>query len=114
MNPKITIVAEGEDIDEAATQSILETISELTIRKVGQERGVIDAAGKAIMWVAEIAGGTSKIVDALLKVAENQLAGTSLKVKYGNTEIEISNMKRSQLMQALDKAQQVAQAAANL
>lgn len=114
MNPKITILLEGKDVDEAAAQSALESVPEFKVNKVGQERGVIEATGKLVAWVAEFSGNVGKIVDALLKVAENQLAGSKIKIKYGDKEIEVSGVKRSQLMETLEQVQSMAQSAANL
>lgn len=67
-----------------------------------------------ISWVPEFTGNTSKIVDALLKIAENQLAGSTIKIEIGNDEIEETNVKRSQLIEAMDKVQEMAILAGNL
>jgi hypothetical protein len=114
MNPKITIIATGEKLEESKVQSAFEAVPDLKLTKVGQDRGLAQGAKKVFTWIAEFVGGSAKVTDALIEQASKQFAGAMVKVKVGSMEVEINNANRSQILELLDRAAQMAKETENL
>lgn len=114
MNPQIVIIAEGDEVEETTIKSALENIPGVKATKVGPDRGLAQGARKALSFVMEFVGGSAKVGDALIEQATKQLAGAKLKIKFGEVEIELSNVNRSQVMEALAKSAEIAKAAGKL
>ena len=114
MNPEITIIIEGGSLDESQVQAALESIPEMQVTPVGPGRGPVSGLIKAFEFAAEFGGVTSKVADALIGQAQNQLAGASVKVKIGEIEVEVGNLKRGQIMEVLDKAAEISRLSSGL
>ena len=114
MNPRITIIAQGEEVDESNIQNALDSIEDLNLTRVGQERSLPQGITKAITWIGEFIGSSAQIADALVEQVTKQLAGAAIKVKVGDIEIEISNANRSQIKDLLEQAIQVAKERSSL
>ena len=114
MNPRITIIAEGEEADESNIHTALDSINDLTLTRVGQDRSLSQGVTKVITWVGEFIGSSAQMADALVEQVTKQLAGAAIKVKVGDIEIEISNANRSQIKDLLEQAIQVAKEGSNL
>jgi hypothetical protein len=108
MNGKITIIAQGETVREAAVQEALGSIEDLKLTRVGPSRGSpLEGAAKVVTWICEFVGSTTKLADALLEQTTKQLAGATIKVQYGPNAIEITNANRSQLVELLEQVRQM-------
>lgn len=113
MNAKITLLVEGEDVDrDAATQALEEVAAEA--HPVGETRGIGTAAQKALKWILEFTGGSAEVADALIGQATKQFAGATVKLQVGDTMVEVSNVNRSQVIDALEHAAEAARRAASL
>ncbi len=113
MNPKITLIVESEQIDEATVEKALGTAGS-RIERVGETRSVGSAATKAFKWILEFTGDAAKAGDKLIEQATKELAGAAVKIQIDSTVIEVSNVNRSQVIEVMEKAQQVAQQAKSL
>ena len=111
MNPRITIISEG--IEEPTIQSSLEAIPDLKLKKIRPDRGLVESSDKAMKFVAEFIGGSTIVADFLLKqvtnVTKNMIAPCKVMVKIGETVVEVENANRSQLIEILDKAKEIAE-----
>lgn len=114
MNPEITVIAEGDKVEESKVRAALEAIPGVRATAIGPDRGLVQGATKALKFALEFVGGSAKVGDALIEQATKQLAGAKLKIKFGEVEIELSNVNRSQVMEALAKSAEIAKAAGNL
>jgi len=114
MNPQITIIAEGGRVDGTAVKSALEAVPGVKATEVGPDRGLAQGARKVPSFVMEFVGGSAKVGDALIEQATKQLAGAKLKIKFGEVEIEVSNVNRSQVIEVLGRSAEIAKAAGNL
>lgn len=114
MNPKITVIVKGEQIDERQAESALSSISGLQLKKMEEQRGVGMGIAKAVKWVGEIIGDTGKIADGLIEQASKQFAGASLEIQVTGMTIKVTNASRSQLLVVMDKAIQAAKDAGTL
>jgi hypothetical protein len=114
MNAEIIVIAEGHRVEESKVRSALEAIPGVKATKIGSDRGLAQGAAKAIKFALKFVGGSAKVGDALIEQATKQLAGAKLKIKIGEAEIEVSNVNRSQVIDALAKAAEIAKAAGNL
>lgn len=110
MNPQFTIIVTGTDLDETKIVSVLETNQDLTVKKEGPDKGFVDGALKVIKWIADFAGSTEKIADALmnLKNAKQGNDGASIKVQVGTTIIELGNVDRAEVVKLLNQAKKIA------
>lgn len=114
MDPSITIVAEGEKADVSEALSALQKVPQVTVTEIGEERGIMDGAGKLIKWAVEFAGDAGKLADALIAIAEKYFTGSSIKVRFGDREIEISNVRRDELLEVLTAVRDMAREADSL
>jgi hypothetical protein len=114
MGAKVTLVAEGDALDENTTEQELASINGAQLERTGPERGIGETTVKIVRWIFDFAGDISKVADALVKVAENQPAGVEIKVKYGNREIKVSNVNRDQVAETLSTLHNMAQTAEEL
>lgn len=114
MNPRITIVSEG--VDESKVKSALESIPDMKLRKLGQDKGLVENAGKAIKFVAEFAGGPTAVADLLLKqaakITTNAMTPAKVMVKISNKDgtekvVEVTNVNRSQVIDVLNAAKEM-------
>ena len=112
MNPKITIITEG--VKESKVESVLNAISDIKLKKIGQDRGLAVGAVNVVKYVAEFIGGSTKVADTLLEQTTRQLAGASIRIKFGDVEVEVTNANRSQLVELLDKASEMSKMSSNL
>ncbi len=112
MNPEIKIIVEGAE--EKTIKSALGKIPQISLKKTSKRRGLAQGTEMALTLVAEFIGGSAKLADALLEQATSQLAGATVKVQYGNLNIEVTNANRSQVADLLEKAVKAAREADNL
>ncbi len=104
MNPSIILVSEG--VDEPIIRSALGVIPNIKLKKIGQGRGLVD---DAVKFVVEFIGESTTLADYLLEQVTKQAAGASVKVKINDIVIEVNNANRSQLIEVLDKAKEIAE-----
>jgi hypothetical protein len=109
MNPQITIIATGDNLDRQRIESVLGAIPELTLQLEGPERGYLTGAVKAVKWVAEYLGKSGKVADLLIQQATKELAGASIKIQFDGKVIEVNNLNRSQIIEVLDRAAAITQ-----
>jgi hypothetical protein len=114
MNPRITIIAQGEEVDKPKIQSALGCIEDLNLTLVGQDRSLPQGAAKVITWIGEFIGTSAEIADALVEQVTKQLAGAAITVKVGDIEVIINNANRSQIKDLLEQAIQVAKEMSSL
>jgi len=108
MNPKVMIIASGEKVDEKKVESTLRTIQGLKLQTGVPERGIATGATKAVKWVAEFLGGSSKVAELLIGQATKEFAGASIKIQVEGKVVEINNVNRSQIIDVLDRAAEIA------
>jgi hypothetical protein len=114
MQPSVTIVAEGDERNMNEALSALHHIPQVSVTEIGEERGIVEGAGKLIKWAVEFAGDAGSLADALIRIAEKYFAGSSIKVRYGDREIEISNVRRDELIEVLNTVKGMAEEAGSL
>jgi hypothetical protein len=110
MNPQITIIASGEKVDQKKAEAVLAAIPELNGQIVSPSRGFAEGAAKAIKWVGEFVGGSSKIADLLIEQATKELAGASIEIQVGNAVVKVNNVNRSQVIELLNQSAEIAKA----
>jgi len=107
MKPKVQIMIEREQWSEEeklrASQA-LASIEELSVTPLGEEMGLKEVGAKALEFVGELLGSSSKLADSLIELLTRELAGATVKLKVGTVEIEIINANRSQLIELFDRA----------
>lgn len=108
MNPQIMIIASGKKLDAQQVESALGTVPELTLQPATVERGIKTGVAKVIKWVAEFVGESSKVADRLIEQVTKQLAGATIEIQVDGRVIKIGNINRSQIIEALDHAAEVA------
>lgn len=115
MSSRITIVAEGEGLAESDVRSVLEEIPNLTrLMSEGPDRSIVAGVAAALSFVAEFSGPAAKLADYLIQRRRRRLSGATLKVKLGDMEVTVTNAERSQLIELLDKAKELSEAASGL
>ncbi len=114
MQPSLTIMAEGDESRVQEALSALNQVPKVSATEIGVERGIVEGAGKLFKWVMEFAGDASGLADALIAIAEKYFAGSSIKVRYGDREIEISNVRRDELIAVLNTVKDMAAEADSL
>ncbi len=108
MNPSITIIASGQNLNESQIGSALGAIPELKLQTGGPERGVVTGAVKAVKWVAEFVGGSNKLADFLIGQATKAEPGASIKIQVEGRVVEVNNVNRAQVIAVLDRAAEIA------
>ncbi len=109
MNPEIMIIASGESLDEKRARSVIGSIPEFKVQSIsGQTRGIAKGAAKVIKFIGEFIGGSGKVADLLIEQATKELAGASIEIKLGTTVVKVNNINRSQIIELLDRAAQIA------
>ena len=107
MKPKVQITIEREQWSEEEkhqAQEVLASIEEMNVTPLGEEMGLKEAGGKALEFVGELLGSSSKLADSLIELLTRELAGATIKLKVGTIELEIANANRSQLIELFDLA----------
>ena len=107
MKPKVQIMIEREQWSEEeklrASQA-LASVKELSVTPLGEEMGLKEVGAKALEFVGELLGSSSKLVDSFIELLTSELAGATIKLKVGTIELEITNANRSQLIELLGMA----------
>ena len=110
MDAKFSIIADSVTVNADRMQSALDDIEDINAQQVGERMG-IGGVINALEWIVQFAGNIPEIADRIIGAVESQLAGASIKLKFGNMEVEISNASRGQIIEILQTAQQMAQPA---
>ena len=111
MDPNVTIIVEGDDLDLGEKKGDLESVG-ARIKPVDASRGVISAAGKALSWILEFTGGAGAVADKLISLAGSNTA--TVKVQIGTTVVEVTDARRSDVIALLEKAGEIARGANEL
>ena len=101
MQPSFLIVADGTTGSAADALSALQSIPELSVTELGHERGITDSVGGLVEWAVKFAGDVSGLADVLIGVAEKYFAGSDIRVRFGDREVEVSNVRRDELLEVL-------------
>ena len=114
MQPSLTIMAEGDENRVHEALSALNQVPQVSATEIGAERGIVEGAGTLFKWVLEFAGDAAGLADTLIGLAEKYFAGSSIKVRYGDREIEVSNVRRDELIEVLNTVKDMAAEASSL
>ena len=109
---QVLVLVEGPAVDAVMFETAFRPAGTLT--SVEPTRGLGTAASKALAWVLEFTGNTSRVTDLLIQQAMSGVGGCTVKVQFGNSVVAIENASRSQVLEILDKAAAVAQRAEQL
>jgi len=110
MDPTVTILVEGVNVDAVAAQKALAAAGS-EVAPIGTSRGAVQ---DALKWIFKFTGDVGKVGDKLIDQATKQLAGATVKVQIGTATIEVTNANRSQLIDVLKQAQAIARQAGDL
>lgn len=113
MNPRITVTIEGDDWDAHEALKALGQVGSSVI-ETDTPRGIVSGAKKIGTWILEFTGGSAKAADALLEQATSQLAGASVKVQIGDRIVVVDGINRSQVLEVMKQAEQLATDARSL
>jgi len=122
MEPEITIYAIGSKMVEKDVHKALEQVPDFTkVVSEGPDRSIVSGAIKALSFVAKFVNPSPKMADGLIDLANTMIKsraeknkGATMKVKVGGTVLEVTNANRDQLIDLLDKAKEISQAANKL
>ena len=114
MTAKITLIVDEEKGAVRQAVDELDTIEGISVTEINEERGVFDGAGKLVKWAVGFAGDAGKVADILIKVAEKYFEGSSIKVRFGDREIEVNNVQRDELIETLKAVQEMTSEASAL
>jgi len=90
MNPKLTLIAEGEGLDIPAADGALGAQPELKAERVEPDRLAVAALGPVVKWLVDVAGGVGAVMTGLAELRKSQPAGVAIRLQRGDKTIEIT------------------------
>ena len=101
---EITLMLDNAEIEATQVEQAIGSIEGVELEKTGEERSLGQGVQKAVQWIMKLVGSSAEIADKLIEQATKELAGANLKIKFGPTEIEVTNANRSQIKDILELA----------